>query len=579
MGVVSGPSIRGEEGLEGRCNSLIKMSSEKKDGEVAEVEAKEESKAMGIFWGVFKTVSLLTLLYIFICSITFLEDAFKLVSGKNAGAIFGGEIMKNPIVGLMIGILFTVLVQSSSTCTSVIVSLVAAGGLKVKEAIPMVMGANIGTSMTSTLVSLTQVTDVEQFERAFSAATVHDCFNWSSVIVCLILELSTHYLYELTTVIVGDGSGGSGSDISIPDIFGYFVTPFTDLVIQVNDTVLEHWGANDPAFENVTTLLPEYPSVEFLFDLGKDGWSDQAIGGLLLVIALLLMSFALVLIVKVLRSSLEGGVAKLIKKFVNADIKYVPWLTGYIALAMGAVLTFVVQSSSVFTSTLTPLVGVGLIEVDRMYPLVLGANIGTTSTALIAALAAHKKDALQIALCHFFFNISGILLFYPIPFTRIPLPLCKLLGRTVAKYRWFAIFYLFMMFFALPAAILGLSIIPGTETIPLYVVGGLFVIIVVFAIVVNLMQDKCPKYLPKILRTWDFLPLWMRSLEPLDTGCMFVLKYCFICCPKFYNSLKTELPPPMTSDVETGPVVTTQPMSEKGQDNPALEMSDEKKTS
>merc|ERR1711962_919683 len=137
-----------------------------------------------------------------------------------------------------------------------------------------------------------------------------------------------------------------------------------------------------------------------------------------------------------------------------------------------------------------------------------------------------------------------------------------------------------MMFFALPAAILGLSIIPGTETIPLYVVGGLFVIIVVSAIVVNLMQDKCPKYLPKILRTWDFLPLWMRSLEPLDTGCMAVLKYCCICCPKFYNSLKTELPPPMISNVESGDVVVTeQPMPEKeGRDNPALEVSDEKKT-
>ena len=107
------------------------------------------------------------------------------------GKIFSSDIMSNPIVGLMIGILFTVLVQSSSTCTSVIVSLVAAGGLDVKTAIPMVMGANIGTSMTSTLVSLTQVTDVEQFERAFAAATVHDCFNWSSVIVCLILELTT----------------------------------------------------------------------------------------------------------------------------------------------------------------------------------------------------------------------------------------------------------------------------------------------------------------------------------------------------------------------------------------------------
>ena len=275
---------------------------------------------------------------------------------------------------------------------------------------------------------------------------------------------------------------------------------------------------------------------------------------------------------------LTGSVAKLIKKFVNADIKYVPWLTGYIALLMGAVLTFVVQSSSVFTSTLTPLVGVGLIEVDRMYPLVLGANIGTTSTALIAALAAHKKEALQIALCHFFFNISGILLFYPLPFTRIPLPLCKLLGRTVARYRWFAIFYLFMMFLILPALVLGLSIIPGASFYPLAVIGGLFVIIVVFAIVVNIMQRKCPNYLPSILQDWEFLPLWMHSLDPLDSGCMFVLKYCFICCPKFYASLQTELPsgedPFYPVDVEKGDVVISQPKS--GTDNHALDISSEK---
>ena len=256
----------------------------------------------------------------------------------------------------------------------------------------------------------------------------------------------------------------------------------------------------------------------------------------------------------------SGSVAKLIKRFVNADIKYVPWLTGYLALALGAVLTFVVQSSSVFTSTLTPLVGVGLIEVERMYPLVLGANIGTTSTAMIAALAAHKKEAFQIALCHFFFNISGILLFYPIPLTRIPLPLCKLLGRTVAKYRWFAIFYLFMMFFLLPGSVLGLSIIPGAKFYPLAIIGGLFVLVSFIAIVINIMQNKCPQWLPNILQTWDFLPIWMHSLDPLDVGCMAILKYLCICCPNFYNSLKTELPTLKgREDEEVTEVVTKQP--------------------
>ena len=202
---------------------------------------------------------------------------------------------------------------------------------------------------------------------------------------------------------------------------------------------------------------------------------------------------------------------------------------------MGAILTFVVQSSSVFTSTLTPLVGVGLLEVDRVYPLVIGSNIGTTSTALIAAVATGKQLAFQIALCHFFFNVSGILAFYPIPATRIPLRLCKLLGRTVAKYRWFALLYLVLMFFALPAIVFGLSLIPWA----LAITGILLALPLAFVVIVNILRKKCPERLPEKLQTWGWLPRWMRSLEPFDTGCMFVLKYLCICCPGFYNQLKT----------------------------------------
>jgi len=532
-------------------------SDEKKEEVINQNDEEEESKFKTYFWGIAKTLALLTLLYFFICSITFLESAFKLVSGKQAGAIFGNEILSNPIVGLMIGILFTVLVQSSSTCTSVIVSLVAAGGLPVKTAVPMVMGANIGTSMTSTLVSLTQVTDVVQFERAFSAATVHDCFNWLSVICLLIIELPTDYLVHLTSAIVDTQSGNSSSDkLDIPNVFDYIVKPFTNLIIQVNDTMLECWGANKEECKQYDSLLP-FPGKEiapgFLFNLPS--WGDQVIGGVLLIIALFVLSTCLVLIVKVLRSSLEGSVANLIRKFVNADIKYVPWLTGYLALILGAGLTFVVQSSSVFTSTLTPLVGVGLIEVDRMYPMVLGSNIGTTSTALLAAFAAGKKDALQIALCHFFFNISGILLFYPLPFMRWPLPLCKMLGRTTARYRWFAIFYLIFMFCLLPAAVLGLSL---GGTIVLGVVAGPIALLLVFAVAVNIMQAKFPQYLPAKMRTWDWLPYeWMHSLDPMDVGFMWLLKYCCICCPGFYAKLKTD-PGSLDNQVENGDVLVTE---------------------
>ena len=99
-----------------------------------------------------------------------------------------------------------------------------------------------------------------------------------------------------------------------------------------------------------------------------------------------------------------GSIAVVIRKTLNANIPYMPWLTGYLAILVGCGMTILVQSSSVFTSAMTPLVGVGVISLDRMYPLTLGSNIGTTTTAILAALAASGKTlrpSIQIALVHF----------------------------------------------------------------------------------------------------------------------------------------------------------------------------------
>ena len=107
----------------------------------------------------FKVISLLTCLYFFICSLSFLSDSFRILGGKNIGVLFSNsDLLKNPVVGLMIGVLVTVLVQSSSTSTSIIVGLVATD-VPVKTAIPMILGANIGTSVTNTIVSFTQIGD------------------------------------------------------------------------------------------------------------------------------------------------------------------------------------------------------------------------------------------------------------------------------------------------------------------------------------------------------------------------------------------------------------------------------------
>ena len=138
---------------------------------------------------------------------------------------------------------------------------------------------------------------------------------------------------------------------------------------------------------------------------------DSVVGAILLVSSLIILCSCLVLMVKLLNSALRSSMLILVKRVINADLPgCFAYFTGYLAMLVGAVLTIVVQSSSVFTSALTPLVGIGMIRIERMYPLTLGSNVGTTTTGLLAAMTASNdqlKPALQIALCHLCFNISG----------------------------------------------------------------------------------------------------------------------------------------------------------------------------
>ena len=97
---------------------------------------------------------------------------------------------------------------------------------------------------------------------------------------------------------------------------------------------------------------------------------------------------------------------------------------------------------------------------------------------------------------------------------RWPIEMAKMLGDTSAKYRWFSVIYLIGMFFFLPLAILGLSIVCGKEMFT--TIGGLLLFVLVFIILVNVLQSHKPNLLPKWLKNWNVLPLWMRSLEPLD---------------------------------------------------------------
>ncbi|KAG5849742.1 hypothetical protein ANANG_G00074940 [Anguilla anguilla] len=540
----------------------------------AELDTK--GKVLRVVTSIGKFFLLIGFLYMFVCSLDVLSSAFQLVGGKAAGDIFqDNAVLSNPVAGLVIGVMVTVLVQSSSTSSSIIVSMVSSGLLEVQSAVPIIMGANIGTSVTNTIVAMMQAGDRNEFRRAFGGATVHDFFNWLSVLVLLPLEVATGVLYKLTKLMIDSFQIQSGEDA--PDLLNVITDPLTNSIIQLDKSVINEIATGDPAarnkslikiwcktetttvLKNVTVPGPENcTSAALCWVEGNITWttknvsetiylekchhlfasaklSDLAVGLILLALSLLVLCTCLILIVKLLNSMLKGQVAVVIKKILNTDFPFpFSWVTGYLAILVGAGMTFIVQSSSVFTSAITPLVGIGVISIERAYPLTLGSNIGTTTTAILAAMASPGEtlaNSLQIALVHFFFNIAGILLWYPIPFTRVPIRMAKALGDITARYRWFAALYLLLCFLVMPITVFGLSL-AGWQV--LVGVGVPFIVLVVAVVIINTMQTRWPQRLPAVLRTWDFLPRWMHSLAPLDrvvtAAASFCGRRCCCCC-------------------------------------------------
>lgn len=358
-----------------------------------------------------RLVLVLALLYLFLVGVRLLEGGIKLVSGGADETLFEG--ITNPIAALAVGVLATVLVQSSSVTTATIVALVAAGSLPFETAVPMIMGANIGTTVTNTLVSLGHARRSEEFRLAFTAATMHDFFNVIAVAIILPLELAFGILSR-PAIALAESLAGSVAG-------GTFNSPIKGAV---------KWGAT--RIETVLELLTDNP---------------RALGVLTLIAGLLIIFFALMYITK----NMKVLVAARIERSLNAALAR----SGLVGMAVGVVITLAVQSSSITTSILIPLVASGLLLVNNAYPITLGANVGTTITALLAAFAAGTIDGLAIALVHLGFNLLGILLLYPIPAIRhIPVRLAGGLAGIAMTRRWLALVYVGTVFIALPLLVI-----------------------------------------------------------------------------------------------------------------------------
>ena len=353
-----------------------------------------------------RVLGLVVTMAVFVIALELMGDGIKAI-GKGSFDLEGflRTATDSPLLGLITGILVTSLVQSSSTTTSIVVTLVATGTLPVPAAIPVIMGANIGTTVTNTIVSMGHITRPGEFRLAIAGATVHDFFNWLSVLVLLPLELAFGVISRpalaIAEAIPGVESGGLGD------------TPF--------DLLAKWIGANV---------------------LGDNGWLIAGLGLVMLFVALRFL-------VVVLKSLVLGRSEGALDRYVFGN--------PLVAMAFGLVLTFLVQSSSVTTSLVIPLIGAGVLSVRKVFPYMLGSNVGTTATGLFAAAIAISSGepeavaGVEIALCHTLFNVFGIVLIYPFPPVReIPIRMAEFVGELAFKNRLYAVAYVAGLFYVLP---------------------------------------------------------------------------------------------------------------------------------
>lgn len=362
-------------------------------------------------------LAVLALIYLLIVAVGVIGSGFKTAVGDQAEELFA--FATNPFLGLIVGIVATALIQSSSTTTSIIVGLVA-GGLPVIAAVPMIMGANIGTSVTNTLVSIGHIGDKVEFRRAFSAATVLDMFNLLAVMLFLPLEILFHPLERLSLTTANLFVGDTSLSMKNLNFIGTLTKPAGNLI------------------NGITGFLPEVFS---------------GIAQIIIGIALIFVSIYYV--GKLLKRLMVGRA----KDVLHTAIGRGP-IAGILA---GVFITILVQSSSTTTSLMVPLAGAGIFGLAQIYPFTLGANVGTCVTALLAATSASGPEALpalEIALVHLFFNLLGVVIIFGIPLLcRLPVISAEGLAYAASEHKFVALAYIIGVFFALPAIFLGLSLI------------------------------------------------------------------------------------------------------------------------
>jgi sodium-dependent phosphate cotransporter len=283
---------------------------------------------------------------------------------------------------------------------------VASGTIQIHSGVCIVMGANLGTTITSMIVSLGFITEKKEFRRAVSASAYHFFFNFFTILILFPLELYNQFLSRLSTT-----------------ISNYF---FANPPTMANRQSESRWSLLNPVIDLLEAISPVFAFM----------------AGLILIFSSILLFRRI--ISQLLKAKSPEAFSRF---FFKSRLKSFIW---------GIITTAAIRSSTITTSVVVPIVSKRITTLKRASPFILGANLGTTITAFFAAsLNQSSANVMSIAMAHFLFNLIGVVIFFPFASVeKVILFSAKSFAKVSADQKFVLLAFILVTFFFFPFLII-----------------------------------------------------------------------------------------------------------------------------
>lgn len=367
---------------------------------------------------------LLAGLYGFVLALTGFKDAWALAFSVESSSSVVQSILdaslSSPYTALLSGIVITSLIQSSSATIAIVVATVGSGVITIEDSVFIMMGANIGTTITNTIVGLAHSHQPEEFRRMTPSILVDDIYKVLNVSLFFVVEITTGLLHTLSVALVGF------LETSTP--LGAVLDSFPDLIDLITEPVVM-------ASIGIVTGLTSAVGLQALL--------TGALFFLLLILSLGLMGEAL-------EHYLHDRSRELLDRIFGGK---------YLSFGIGFIVCWLLQSSSVTVSLILPLVAQSAVTLPTVYYYSIGAALATTCDAgQIISYLKFGPIGLTAGMVHILLNIFGALLFLTVPGLRqLPILIAEHIGTLMGKSKHaplILIGYVAALFFGLPLLVI-----------------------------------------------------------------------------------------------------------------------------